>query len=132
MNLNLNFSITVARTNPESEYLNKCIAVCQETVCQSESDVKNGCNQMYSCVHACQIRHLGVKEDQCKKHCQRNGGSGCTPEVNGYQFNLCRDCSRDGCNGWPKIAECEIGCESYGTLYIIVVVIVYQYIYDMK
>ena len=74
---------------------------------------------MYSCVHACQIRHLGVEEAQCRKHCQRDGGSGCTPEVKGYQFNLCGSCSRNECSGWPKVAECEIGCASYGIIYLI-------------
>ena len=112
----MNSSVALARTD-SLEYLNKCIAVCKKTVCQSESDVKNGCNQMYSCSHACQIRHLGENEAQCRSHCQRNGQSGCAPEVNCYQFDLCRDCSREGCYGRPTVAEFATGCASYGKIY---------------
>ena len=102
------------------QYLDKCVAACKKTACQSESDVKSGCSQMYSCVHACKIRHLGVKEDQCRKHCDRNGGSGCSPTVNGYQFALCGSCSRNGCSRWPSVTECEIGCATYGNKYFLV------------
>ena len=100
------------------EYLNKCVAACKKTACGSESDLKNGCNQMYSCVHACKIRHLGVNENQCRNHCNRNARSGCSPKINGYQFALCGSCSRGGCSRWPTIAECEIGCATYGKRYL--------------
>ena len=101
-------------TDPNKS-LDECIAACQQKACQSESDIKNGCNQMFSCPHGCQIRHLGNTKDQCLNHCNRQGDSGCYPRVNDYVFNLCSSCNRDGCSsGWPSLAECEIGCANYG------------------
>ena len=69
---------------------------------------------MYSCPHACMMREIGVGEDECKENCNRNGQSGCSPSVNGYQFALCEPCKREGCSSWPTIDECEVGCASYG------------------
>ena len=69
---------------------------------------------MYSCTHACKIRDLGVEEEECKKHCDRDGQSGCcSPNVNGYQFELCGPCIREGCGTFPTINECEIGCSGF-------------------
>ena len=77
---------------------------------------------MYSCVHACKIRHLGANEDQCMNHCDRKSGSGCSPAVNGFQFSLCGSCptgdSHSGCNGSPTVPECEKGCATYGNYYL--------------
>ena len=101
------------------EYRNRCVDACKKTACESDTDLKNGCNQMYSCSHACKMRHLGVNEDQCRKNCNRNGGSGCSTTINGYQFALCGACNRGGCSTWPSVAECEIGCASYGISFVI-------------
>ena len=92
----------------------KCIDVCNQKACKSESNLKNGCNQMFTCPNACQIRHLGDTKDECLKHCNRQGDSGCSATVNGYQFALCGPCSRNGCSSRdPTVAECEIGCSTY-------------------
>ena len=98
------------------KYLTECVQICKETAC-GNSDVKNGCCQMYSCSHACQIRYLGVKEDQCRKLCDRKGSEGCHPNINGYEFNLCGKGIGNGCYHFstrPTAAECEKGCTSYG------------------
>ena len=60
------------------------------------------------------IRNLGVDENQCKEHCDRNATSGCSPVVNDHKFHLCHDCQRDGCSTYPSIDECQLGCASYG------------------
>ena len=64
------------------------------------------------------MREIGVSVDECKEHCsskeQREGKSGCSPSVNGYEFKLCDPCKREGCKKWPSVEECEIGCDSYG------------------
>merc|ERR1712141_671440 len=69
---------------------------------------------MYSYSHACKIRDLGVDEDECKTHCERDGQSGCSPDVNGFQFELCGVCTRDSCTEWPTTSECVVGCSAYG------------------
>ena len=98
------------------------MAACKKTACALESDVQNGCNQMFSCVQACKIRHLGVSEDQCMKHCDRNSGSGCSPAANGFQFSLCGSCptgdSNSGCSGSPTVPKCEKGCVTYGKYHL--------------
>ena len=71
---------------------------------------------MYSCSHGCKIRALGVEEAECKRHCDRDGQSGCSPNVEGYQFELCGRCTREGCTTYPTIDECEIGCAEYGKI----------------
>ena len=68
---------------------------------------------MFSCSHGCQMRALGLDKESCNMMCDRNGQSGCFPTVNGYKFNLCKSCSREGCAKWPKVEECEVGCNSY-------------------
>ena len=78
---------------------------------------------MFSCVHACKIRNLGVNEDQCRNHCDRRYESGCSPVVNGYQFSLCDSCypSRNGCSEEPRptVKECKLGCATYGKSYFV-------------
>ena len=76
---------------------------------------------MFSCAHACTMRHLGIDEESCFKQCNRTGSSGCSPKLalddggKGCQFSLCGSCKRDGCSKrYPEISECELGCESYG------------------
>ena len=102
----------------------KCLAFCTTISCQSNSKIESGCNQMYSCKHACKIRDLGENEEQCKKHCQRKGNSGCGPQVNGYQFALCRACGVGECNKSPTVDECENGCANYGKMYFLFISLV--------
>merc|ERR1719433_945272 len=70
---------------------------------------------MLSCMMACQMRHIGVSEDECLGHCDRNGQSGCRLTVNDETFNLCgpRDIRGSECNGPVSTSECELGCHSY-------------------
>ena len=74
---------------------------------------------MYSCAQACKIRSLGVNESSCRQQCQRTGQSGCSPTVNGFKFDLCRECiperinREDGCSRWPTVDECSEGCSNY-------------------
>merc|ERR1719499_1198710 len=70
---------------------------------------------MLSCMMACQMRHIGVSEDECLGHCDRNGQSGCRLTVNEETFNLCgpRDIRGSECNGPVSPSECELGCHSY-------------------
>ena len=77
---------------------------------------------MFTCPNACQIRHLGDTKDECLKHCNRQGDSGCSATVNGYQFALCGSCSRNGCSSRdPTVAECEIGCSTYDEIQLLIV-----------
>ena len=94
-----------------------CIQTCRQYACEPDDHKRVGCNQKYSCVHACRIRQLGVNEPDCKNHCVRNETSGCNPEVNGFTFNLCRSCAREGCTPIVAIEECELGCNSFGGIY---------------
>ena len=104
----------IEKPSTRANKLKTCVDKCSKDVCSPDVDVKNGCNQMYSCAQACKIRDLGMKEYQCKRECDRTGQSGCSPLVGYYQFDLCRDCNRRGCsNTWPTIRECEAGCSYY-------------------
>jgi hypothetical protein len=95
----------------KSTKLDRCLATCKDQACESDYSLTRGCNQMFSCSHACKIRDLGVAQDQCEELCNRNGQSGCFEAVNGYEFSLCGPCKREGCNStFPTIEECEIGC----------------------
>ena len=102
--------------------LQQCLGECEKRACQTVTDEKKGCSQMFSCSHGCKMRQLGVEELECKSNCQRTGSSGCSPEVRGYTFNLCASCEGQGCspNGRPTIDECEIGCTSYDGRFLIV------------
>ena len=93
--------------------IDSCIQKCVEEACAPDIHLQNGCNQMFSCSHGCQMRALGLDKESCNMKCDRNGQSGCYPTVNGYQFHLCKSCSREGCAKWPKVEECEVGCNSY-------------------
>merc|ERR1719499_1590492 len=70
---------------------------------------------MLSCMMACQMRHIGVSEDECLGHCDRNGQSGCRLTVNEETFNLCgpRDIRGSECAGPVSPSDCELGCHSY-------------------
>ena len=94
-----------------------CIEACIEEACISDVDLQDGCNQMFSCSHGCQMRALGLDNETCVVNCDRNGQSGCSPEVNGYTFNLCAPCSRERCPKLPTVAECKVGCNNYGGMY---------------
>ena len=94
-----------------------CIEACIEEACISDVDLQDGCNQMFSCSHGCQMRALGLDNETCAVNCDRNGQSGCSPEVNGYTFNLCVPCSRERCPKLPTVAECTVGCNNYGGMY---------------
>ena len=91
----------------------RCVEECDKTECAGDVNPRTGCNQMYSCAHACKIRDLGVAGNHCREMCQRNGQSGCSPTVRGWQFNLCRACNRAGCSTYPSIGECVRGCDIY-------------------
>ena len=109
---------TCGFTNYYSGKLAKCRAACRDKACEFVSMVNLGCGQMYSCSHGCIMRNLGLDETTCKSNCNRNGESGCTPEVEGYQFKLCQDdCQRvpetPTCPKHPTVAECELGCTIY-------------------
>jgi len=109
-----NRGITVGFTS-EADSISVCLDTCkQESGCTQDDDESNGCNQMYSCSHACKMRELGVDEQTCSEHCRRNGQSGCWPVVAGWQFRLCGACRRRGCRThWPSIQECQVGCRAY-------------------
>ena len=94
--------------------LDKCLGTCKDEACATDLDMSKGCNQMYSCSHGCKIRQLGFDVDECHRHCNRNGESGCTPAVKGYEFALCGVCTRENCEKFPTIEECETGCNAYG------------------
>ena len=94
--------------------MDSCIEKCKTEACAPDIHLSNGCNQKFSCSHGCKMRSLGLDKESCKAKCDRNGQSGCSAEINGYTFNLCQSCSRDGCSDtWPTVAECEIGCMNY-------------------
>ena len=44
--------------------LKKCINSCSLRC--PDTDVKYGCNQMFSCAQACKMRELGMDTDRCK------------------------------------------------------------------
>merc|ERR1712038_761293 len=93
--------------------LETCINKCEDNGCRPDIDKTVGCNQMYSCSHACVMRSRGVPRDQCIANCQRNGQSGCNPTVKGKTFDLCRGCNRQGCSRFPTVGECVAGCFYY-------------------
>ena len=112
------------------EPLSDCLKDCEEDVLLDQDcddidlDLKKGCNQMFSCSHACAMRHLGMVEEKCLDQCNRNGSSGCSEKLSFYDkksdgdvecgFSLCEKCKRDGCESrYPKVEECEFGCKSY-------------------
>ena len=110
--------------------LSDCLKDCEEDVLLDQDckdidlDLKDGCNQMFSCSHACAMRHLGMGEEKCLHQCNRTGSSGCTEKISFYhqesdgdvecEFSLCEKCKRKGCESrYPRIEECESGCKSY-------------------
>ena len=94
-----------------------CFEACIQEACVSDVHLQNGCSQMFSCSHGCQMRRLGLDKETCVANCDRNGHAGCSPEVNGYTFNLCEPCSREACAMFPTVAECAIGCNNYVGMY---------------
>ena len=113
---NLNNSIPYdAGISPLDKRMSNCLSECGKSC--SNDDMGKGSNQKYSCIHACKMRELGLDIATCRVNCQRSGGSGCSPVVNGYQFNLCDIIGNadPDCNppGDPPIAECELGCVSF-------------------
>ena len=95
--------------------LDLCMHVCSKTHCAVDEHTRLGCNQMFSCAQACKMRDLGLSVGQCWLQCQRNGQSGCSPTVLGWQFNLCVECNRagPGCSKYPSVEECQDGCDFY-------------------
>merc|ERR1712054_646772 len=80
------------------------MADCLE-LCQAKgygcSDYRVGANQMLSCAQACYMRTtLGVEEEQCRSHCARNGGSGCSLTVAGHRFDMCWRCDDHVTQHW--------------------------------
>merc|ERR1712038_1438194 len=111
------FVFVVAQTHADEPIevarLEVCINKCEDNECAPDLDKTVGCNQMYSCSHACVMRSRGVPRDRCIANCQRNGQSGCNPRVNGKTFDLCRGCNRQGCSRFPTVGECVAGCFYY-------------------
>merc|ERR1712115_68497 len=93
--------------------LEMCVENCRREACMSDDNTKVGCNQMFNCPQGCKMRDLGVPERKCKRKCKRNGQSGCSPVVKGFEFSLCRDCNRAGCPRWPEVDERKAGCSYY-------------------
>jgi len=98
--------------------LEKCVSNCALRC--PDTDVKHGCNQMFSCAQACKMRDLGLEQDKCNVMCMRNGQSGCMPTVNGHEYELCGDCIDERinpgttqCSRWPTVKECQEGCAYY-------------------
>merc|ERR1719219_1493500 len=92
-----------------------CRDTCKQNTCEGDGRENWSSDQMLSCMMACQMRHIGVSEDECLGHCDRNGQSGCRLTVNGETFNLCgpRDIRGSECDGPVSPSECELGCHSY-------------------
>ena len=92
--------------------LEHCINDCP---CKSDVDVVNGCNQQYSCGHACKMRDLGLDERKCISTCSQSKKKvTCSPRVKGHTFSLCGDCNRKHCSEKkPTKAECNKGCRQY-------------------
>ena len=100
--------------------LEACLEECKKSACKTDLDFSKGCNQMFSCSHACKMRDLGVSQDECNQNCERNTGSGCTTTIKGHTFSLCEECNRAACeptNG-PTIDECKIGCKKYSGIFV--------------
>eukprot|EP00111_Clytia_hemisphaerica_P001987 TCONS_00005600-protein len=96
------------------EKLSSCLDVCAQTCSSDAYRTDKGCAQMYHCPHGCKMRELGLADLECKSNCQRTINSGCSTIVNGWVFNLCSSCGRDGCSSnMPAITECETGCTSF-------------------
>ena len=51
-----------------SERMKQCVQNCiaHEDVCDHETSVTEGCNQMFSCPQACKIRDFGIDETLCR------------------------------------------------------------------
>jgi len=98
--------------------LEKCIHNCALRC--PDTDVKYGCNQMFSCAQACKMRDLGINQENCNIMCMRNGQSGCTPKVKDHEFELCGSCIPERaepgttqCSEWPTVKDCQNGCGYY-------------------
>merc|ERR1712226_532547 len=69
--------------------LDECRIACEENTCEDNaSDFFSG-NQQMGCSNACYMRDSGVSKSECKSHCDRHKGSGCSLTVEGVDFNLC-------------------------------------------
>merc|ERR1719219_1117831 len=92
-----------------------CRDTCKQNTCEGDGRKNWSSDQMLSCMMACQMRHIGVSEDECLGHCDRNGQSGCRLTVNEETFNLCgpRDIRGSECTGPVSQSDCELGCHSY-------------------
>jgi len=67
-------------------------------------------------MNACYMRHIGVSENECLGHCDRNSQSGCELIVNDVTFSLCWNNKNNRgrkCNIDLRPSECELGCRSY-------------------
>merc|ERR1712227_404918 len=83
-----------------SERMKQCVQNCiaHEDVCDHQTRVTEGCNQMFSCPQACKIRDFGTDETLCRQFCERDEHDedrfeeSCFATVGGLTFNLCGDC----------------------------------------
>ena len=98
----------------ECNALEKCLDMCSAETCATDVKTDQGCNQMFSCPQGCKMRELGVSRQICEDKCERHGSSGCSPVINGFKFQLCGPCYREGgCAPWPTVEECKKGCQYY-------------------
>lgn len=76
---------------------------------------------MFSCVHGCIMREEGAGQPECNEKCDRHGTSGCSPQVQGVTFDLCKTCDDGGGdeadqNVYSMPEGCRHGCDFYGSV----------------
>jgi hypothetical protein len=94
-----------------------CASKCQAPwYCCNDHTI--GSNQMISCAQACMMRARGSSFQELASAgsglCNRNGGSGCSLEVNGHPYGFCSTCqdltSSPQCHwGVSSSAACDYG-----------------------
>ena len=90
-----------------------CRIACSTKQCSSENNPDFGCDEKFTCINACKMRHLGVDVETCKSHCRQP--EHCKPAIQGFVFQLCAiPCTRHSCQtSSPTEEECIFGCDSY-------------------
>lgn len=77
------------------------------------NDPSTGSDQVLSCSQACMIRARGSTKSECKSHCNRNGGSGCSLKVKAFTYSMCaarRDYSSAALSKMMSQDSCNEGC----------------------
>jgi len=95
--------------------LTKCRNVCEENTCEKDASNTLSSHEILGCSNACYMRELGVSKQECLRHCNRRGGSGCDLTFAGVAFNLCWNDAVRGpmCNGHVPQTDCVMGCVNY-------------------